>query len=52
MYPCQAVVVAMQANNGQQRFFIGHTDKVNPLSSETTVYLDGRNKVLSVLFVI
>lgn len=29
MYPCHAVVVAMQANNGQQKFFIGHTDKVS-----------------------
>lgn len=28
MYPCHAVIVAMQANNGQQKFFIGHTDKV------------------------
>ena len=39
MYPCQSVVVAMQANNGQQQFFIGHTDKVNPLYSESTIYL-------------
>ena len=28
VYPCHAVVVAMQANNGHQRFFIGHTAKV------------------------
>lgn len=28
VYPCHGVVVAMQANNGHQRFFIGHTDKV------------------------
>lgn len=32
VYPCHAVVVAMLANNGQQRFFIGHTDKVSCLS--------------------
>ena len=31
MYPCHAVVVAMQANNGQQKFFVGHTDKVSAL---------------------
>ena len=28
VYPCHAVVVAMQVSNGHQRFFIGHTDKV------------------------
>lgn len=33
MYPCHAVVVAMQANNGQQKFFVGHTDKVSALSA-------------------
>ena len=28
VYPCHAIIVSMQANNGQQQFFIGHTDKV------------------------
>ena len=28
IYPCHAVVVAMQASNGHQRFFVGHTEKV------------------------
>lgn len=28
LYPCHAVVIAMKVNNGHQRFFIGHTDKV------------------------
>lgn len=30
VYPCHAVVIAMKVNNGHQRFFIGHTDKVWP----------------------
>jgi len=39
VYPCHAVVVAMQANNGQQRFFIGHTDKVSISSSVCAIPL-------------
>jgi len=31
VYPCHAVIVAMHANNGQQKFFVGHTDKVAAL---------------------
>ncbi|KAK2180207.1 hypothetical protein NP493_453g01011 [Ridgeia piscesae] len=27
VYPCHAVIVAMEASNGHQRFFVGHTDK-------------------------
>lgn len=27
-YPCHAIVVVMEIDTGQQRFFIGHTDKV------------------------
>lgn len=33
VYPCHAVIVAMQANNGQQKFFVGHTDKVRIIYS-------------------
>jgi len=33
VYPCHAVVVAMQANNGQQKLFVGHTDKVSVLTA-------------------
>ncbi|KAK6171134.1 hypothetical protein SNE40_019389 [Patella caerulea] len=32
VYPCHAVVVAMKVNNGRQRFFIGHTDKVSAIA--------------------
>ncbi|XP_059835285.1 WD repeat-containing protein 90 isoform X3 [Hypanus sabinus] len=31
-YPCHAIVVVMELDTGQQRFFIGHTDKVSALS--------------------
>lgn len=31
-YPCHAIVVVMEIDTGQQRFFIGHTDKVSALS--------------------
>ena len=37
VYPSHAVVVAMQVSNGQQRFFIGHTDKVGIQSFKTKV---------------
>ena len=32
VYPCHAVLVAMQVSNGHQRFFIGHTDKVRNIA--------------------
>ncbi|XP_029102773.1 WD repeat-containing protein 90 isoform X1 [Scleropages formosus] len=32
VYPCHAVIVAMNVASGQQRFFIGHTDKVSALA--------------------
>lgn len=38
VYPCHAVVVAMQANNGQQKFFVGHTDKVLPADATSLSY--------------
>lgn len=28
VYPCHAIIVSMKVSSGQQRFFIGHTDKV------------------------
>uniref|UniRef100_A0AAR2JJH4 WD repeat domain 90 n=1 Tax=Pygocentrus nattereri TaxID=42514 RepID=A0AAR2JJH4_PYGNA len=28
VYPCHAIIVSMKISSGQQRFFIGHTDKV------------------------
>ncbi|XP_048465623.1 WD repeat-containing protein 90 [Rhincodon typus] len=35
-YPCHAIVVVMEIDTGQQRFFIGHTDKVSALSFNGT----------------
>uniref|UniRef100_F7DUM3 WD repeat-containing protein 90 n=1 Tax=Ornithorhynchus anatinus TaxID=9258 RepID=F7DUM3_ORNAN len=32
VYPCHAVVVAMQTETREQRFFVGHTDKVSSLA--------------------
>uniref|UniRef100_H2ZYH0 WD repeat domain 90 n=1 Tax=Latimeria chalumnae TaxID=7897 RepID=H2ZYH0_LATCH len=32
VYPCHAVIVAMEIRTGHQRFFIGHTDKVSALA--------------------
>jgi hypothetical protein len=28
VYPCHAVIVALRVDTGEQRFFLGHTDKV------------------------
>ncbi|XP_009077103.1 PREDICTED: WD repeat-containing protein 90, partial [Acanthisitta chloris] len=41
VYPCHAVVVALQLQTGQQRFFLGHTDKVSALA------LDGSSALLA-----
>ncbi|XP_069726130.1 WD repeat-containing protein 90 [Phaenicophaeus curvirostris] len=32
IYPCHAVIVALQIQTGDQRFFVGHTDKVSSLA--------------------
>ncbi|XP_051635803.1 WD repeat-containing protein 90 isoform X7 [Manacus candei] len=32
VYPCHAVIVALQLRTGEQRFFLGHTDKVSALA--------------------
>lgn len=29
MYPCHSLVVDMDISTGKQRFFVGHTDKVD-----------------------
>ncbi|XP_071478368.1 WD repeat-containing protein 90-like [Diadema antillarum] len=44
IYPCHAVIVAMDVIRGQQRFFIGHTDKVSCLafSSNGSVLASGQ----------
>uniref|UniRef100_A0A8B9RIY0 WD repeat domain 90 n=1 Tax=Astyanax mexicanus TaxID=7994 RepID=A0A8B9RIY0_ASTMX len=35
VYPCHAIIVSMKISSGQQRFFIGHTDKVSALALNT-----------------
>lgn len=32
VYPCHAIIISMTLSSGQQRFFIGHTDKVSALA--------------------
>ncbi|XP_064528587.1 WD repeat-containing protein 90 isoform X6 [Pseudopipra pipra] len=32
VYPCHAVIVTLQLRTGEQRFFLGHTDKVSALA--------------------
>ncbi|XP_028264493.1 WD repeat-containing protein 90 isoform X2 [Parambassis ranga] len=32
VYPCHAIIVSMKLSSNQQRFFIGHTDKVSALA--------------------
>ncbi|KAM3917263.1 WD repeat-containing protein 90 [Leptodactylus fuscus] len=32
VYPCHAVIVALDVQSGEQRFFLGHTDKVSVLA--------------------
>ncbi|KAM6114117.1 WD repeat-containing protein 90 [Pterocles gutturalis] len=41
VYPCHAVIVTLQVQTGEQRFFIGHTDKVSALA------FDGSSTVLA-----
>ncbi|XP_043935318.1 WD repeat-containing protein 90 [Protopterus annectens] len=32
VYPCHAIIVSMDTETGEQRFFIGHTDKISALA--------------------
>ncbi|XP_062955596.1 WD repeat-containing protein 90 isoform X1 [Cynocephalus volans] len=41
VYPCHAVIVVLHIDTGDQRFFLGHTDKVSTLA------LDGSNLLLA-----
>ncbi|XP_023472469.2 WD repeat-containing protein 90 isoform X5 [Equus caballus] len=41
VYPCHAVIVMLHVDTRQQRFFLGHTDKVSALA------LDGSNSLLA-----
>ncbi|XP_077979468.1 WD repeat-containing protein 90-like [Glandiceps talaboti] len=51
VYPCHAVIVAMDAFNGHQRFFIGHTNKVSALTfnGPTTILASAQTGQLSVV---
>ncbi|KAI5105705.1 WD repeat-containing protein 90 [Silurus meridionalis] len=35
VYPCHAIIISMNVSSGQQRFFIGHTDKVSALALDS-----------------
>ncbi|KAK0151285.1 WD repeat-containing protein 90 [Merluccius polli] len=39
VYPCHAIVVSMTISSGQQKFFIGHTDKVSALAFDGSTTL-------------
>ncbi|BFZ03507.1 hypothetical protein BsWGS_06545 [Bradybaena similaris] len=51
VYPCHAVVVSMKISNGQQRFFIGHTDKVSCLAqtASSSLLASGQTGQMSVV---
>ncbi|XP_013393034.1 WD repeat-containing protein 90-like [Lingula anatina] len=51
VYPCHAVIVAMNAKNGHQRFFIGHTNKVSSLAlnGNSTLLASGQTGQQSVV---
>ncbi|KAJ3608444.1 hypothetical protein NHX12_025491, partial [Muraenolepis orangiensis] len=39
VYPCHAIVVSMTISSGQQKFFIGHTDKVSAMAFDGSTTL-------------
>uniref|UniRef100_A0A3Q3FLA8 WD repeat domain 90 n=1 Tax=Labrus bergylta TaxID=56723 RepID=A0A3Q3FLA8_9LABR len=41
VYPCHAIIISMMISSNQQRFFIGHTDKVSALA------FDGNTTILA-----
>ncbi|XP_036389825.1 WD repeat-containing protein 90 [Megalops cyprinoides] len=51
VYPCHAIIVSMKVSSGQQRFFIGHTDKVSALAfnGKSTVLASAQTGSLSVV---
>uniref|UniRef100_A0A8C4VBJ2 WD repeat-containing protein 90 n=1 Tax=Falco tinnunculus TaxID=100819 RepID=A0A8C4VBJ2_FALTI len=51
VYPCHAVIVALQIQTGEQRFFLGHTDKVSALAfnGSSTLLASAQAGPLSVL---
>uniref|UniRef100_A0A8B9Q1W1 WD repeat-containing protein 90 n=1 Tax=Apteryx owenii TaxID=8824 RepID=A0A8B9Q1W1_APTOW len=51
VYPCHAVIVTMQIQTGEQRFFVGHTDKVSALAfnGNSTLLASAQTGPLSVV---
>ncbi|PKU28333.1 wd repeat-containing protein 90 [Limosa lapponica baueri] len=51
VYPCHAVIVTLQIQTGEQRFFIGHTDKVSALAfnGDSTLLASAQAGPLSVV---
>ncbi|XP_041363253.1 WD repeat-containing protein 90-like isoform X2 [Gigantopelta aegis] len=51
VYPCHSVLVAMKVNNGHQRFFLGHTEKISCLSmnSSSSLIASGQTGQMSVV---
>uniref|UniRef100_A0A8C7HKE2 WD repeat-containing protein 90 n=1 Tax=Oncorhynchus kisutch TaxID=8019 RepID=A0A8C7HKE2_ONCKI len=51
VYPCHAIIVSMKVSSGQQRFFIGHTDKVSALTfnGNSTVLASAQTGIQSVV---
>ncbi|XP_074014459.1 WD repeat-containing protein 90 [Numenius arquata] len=51
VYPCHAVIVILQIQTGEQRFFIGHTDKVSALAfnGDSTLLASAQAGPLSVV---
>uniref|UniRef100_A0A673Z2W4 WD repeat-containing protein 90 n=1 Tax=Salmo trutta TaxID=8032 RepID=A0A673Z2W4_SALTR len=51
VYPCHAIIVSMKISSGQQRFFIGHTDKVSALTfnGNSTVLASAQTGIQSVV---
>ncbi|XP_023567203.1 WD repeat-containing protein 90 isoform X2 [Octodon degus] len=39
VYPCHAVIVVLHVSTGEQRFFLGHTDKVSALALDRNSFL-------------
>ncbi|EDV28238.1 uncharacterized protein TRIADDRAFT_20616 [Trichoplax adhaerens] len=51
LYACNAVIVAMEVSSGDQRLFIGHTDKISSLSfnGNSTVFASSQTGQLPVI---
>ncbi|XP_038156856.1 WD repeat-containing protein 90 [Cyprinodon tularosa] len=53
VYPCHAIIVSMNILSREQRFFIGHTDKISTLAlnGNTTLLASGQNGNNSVVLI-